>query len=236
SSRRSAAERKPGQIIPVAESFHAKASRRQIRLPKDSEYNDYIHEVFALGGNDTVGFANGAETADRDMHVNGGAGDDILTLGEGDDSIQGGLGADTIFGGGGFDEISGGFGNDVINSLDQVDYAADGSVLRGDIIDAGDGADTITFDTSDAVTGGAGIDRFIQVHAADDPDITAINDFDPTLESIVIQTTSGVGTLGFSNLGDGSGSYVTIGTEPVMYLIGVNATQVAAADITLVRI
>ncbi|MDG1375640.1 MAG: hypothetical protein P8P56_01165, partial [Yoonia sp.] len=46
SSRRSAAERKPGQIIPVAESFHAKASRRQIRLPKDPEY---INENFRIG-------------------------------------------------------------------------------------------------------------------------------------------------------------------------------------------
>lgn len=198
--------------------------------------NDYTHAVFALGGNDTVGFADGAETAGRDMQVNGGAGDDVLTLGEGDDLIQGGLGADTIFGGGGSDEISGGFGNDDINSLDQVDYAGDGTVLAGDIIDAGDGADTLTFDTGDAVTGGAGVDSFIQVHAAGDPQVTAINDFDPDLESIVIRTTSGTGALGFTNLSDGSGSYVTVGTEPVMYLIGVNATQAAAADITLVRI
>ncbi len=202
----------------------------------DIVINDYTNAVFALGGNDTVGFASGADTADRDMQVNGGAGDDVLTLGEGDDLIQGGLGADTIFGGGGFDEISAGFGNDDINSLDQADFAGDGTALPSDIIDAGDGADTITFDTGDAVTGGAGVDSFIQVHAAGDPAVTAINDFDAARERIVIRTTSGTAALGFTNLNDGSGSYVTIGTEPVMYLIGVNATQAAAADITLVRI
>ncbi len=198
--------------------------------------DDYAHAVFSRDGNDTISFAKGADTEGRDMQIIAGAGDDVVTSGLGDDSISGGLGNDTIFGGGGSDEISGGYGNDVINTVDASDLAADGTALSGDIVDGGAGNDTITFDNGDAVTGDVGVDSFIQEYTVGDANYTAINDFDPLKESIVIQTTTATGPLGFEADVNGAGTFVTIDTVQVMFLVNVTPVEAAAADITLVQI
>ena len=198
--------------------------------------DDYTHAVFSRGGDDTIAFADGADTAGRDLNIVAGEGDDVVNSGLGHDTINGGLGQDILNGGGGVDEIFGGYGNDVINTIDTSDTDANGELLGGDITDAGAGDDTITFDMGDAVTGGEGVDSFIQNYTAGDLNHTAINDFDVANESIVIQTTSLTGPLAFAEVDGGAGTFVTIDDVPVMFLVNISATAAAAADITLVRV
>jgi Ca2+-binding RTX toxin-like protein len=73
--------------------------------------------------------------------INTGAGNDTIHLTAGSNTVDAGTGVDTIFMGSGTDNISAGAGNDTIAAS-----AAD--LLANDIIDGGDGVDTLTVEAS----------------------------------------------------------------------------------------
>lgn len=169
----------------------------------DIVINDYTHAVFGFGGDDTIGFAPNAETAGRDLVINGGNGDDVVNSGEGDDTISGGLGDDGLNGGGGTDELDGGFGDDVINAQDN------GVLGKFDTVFGGAGQDTIFGDDGDLLNGGAGPDTFeIDMN---DPlaDAVSVGDFDPTTETLTGEVALGAGivpVVTFATSIDGSGT------------------------------
>jgi len=77
--------------------------------------------------------------------ISGNAGDDSIFGGAGNDTLAGGDGADTIEAGSGNDSISGGSGNDVIVMA--------GNLTSADVIDGGDGVDTLTISVALGTTG-----------------------------------------------------------------------------------
>ena len=83
-------------------------------------------QIYGLNGNDTL---------------NGRARGDELYGGAGNDTLNGSGGNDDIYGGSGQDNLFGGAGDDFLNSVD-----------RGpDIVDCGDGTDTVVADNDDTV-------------------------------------------------------------------------------------
>ena len=179
--------------------------------------DDYTHAVFSRGGDDTIAFADGADTTGRDLKIVAGDGDDVVRSGLGDDSI------------------SGGYGNDIIDTVDiEFQTGTVESDVTPDLVFGGAGNDEITFDALDAVTGGDGTDTFMQVHRGGDAGMASINDFDPDLERLVIESDVIGSPLVFTDLADGSGSHIELEGVPIMYLVGVTAAQAQSADITLV--
>jgi Ca2+-binding RTX toxin-like protein len=84
-------------------------------------------------------------TAALANNISGNAGDDSIFGGAGNDTLAGGDGADTIEAGSGNDNISGGSGNDVIVMA--------GNLTSADVIDGGDGVDTLTISVALGTTG-----------------------------------------------------------------------------------
>lgn len=225
---------------PVAAPMYGEVVRNAAGEIVNDDFNDdieidaYTHAVFAFGGDDTVSFAEGAATAERDMLVNGGNGDDTLTLGEGDDTIMGGLGNDVISGGGGNDEIEGGFGNDDINALDL------GVPGGADTVFGGDGRDTLTGDDGDLLNGDDGSDDF--VIDMNDPDglSVSIGDFDPANETLTgeVALTAGVTpTVTFSTavdeFGTNLGARVTVDGRVVAILAGVDPADLNTDNVSI---
>lgn len=117
---------------------------------------------------------DGGEGDDR---ITGGSGDDTLWGGahsedgpavQDDDTIDGGAGDDVISGGYGADSLIGGHGDDVIDHLGRVEeeYAVPGSDFawhidnNADMLDGGNGNDTLIMDRADIAIGGEGFDTF----------------------------------------------------------------------------
>ncbi|RPE66987.1 hemolysin type calcium-binding protein [Pacificibacter maritimus] len=129
-------------------------------------------------GNDTIDGQAGNDTISGDAGddtIYGGAGNDVIGGGEGNDIIFGGAGNDTIYGGAGNDIITGGDGADIVyggdgndvwlsdgetstssSASDEVyleggdDYAQIGYFTVGtpDILDGGEGNDTVALDNA----------------------------------------------------------------------------------------
>ncbi len=106
--------------------------------------------------------ANGTGT-DRANDLVGNAGDNILSgLGgndmlygnDGNDTLLGGDGDDTLFGGNGNDRLEGGAGADKLYGGTGSDYIIAAS---GDVIDGGDGIDTVDFSAAASGVSGAGV-------------------------------------------------------------------------------
>jgi hypothetical protein len=81
--------------------------------------------------------------------IDGGAGADSIVGGTGNDTILGGDGADTITAGTGNDSILGGAGNDMILMA--------GNLASGDVIDGGDGTDTLSLTAAATAAGTSSI-------------------------------------------------------------------------------
>ena len=109
------------------------------------------YTVHGLGGDDIIMmFAD----SQKDHHIYGGSGDDIIAGGQGNDWLDGGSGNDTIYTVGGDDRILGGAGDDLIILATRDDTAGsnnDGRVL----VLLGGGNDTVL---PGAVDGSKGID------------------------------------------------------------------------------
>lgn len=124
---------------------------------------DNIEEFELTGYDDSVD----GSAADKDMYVQGGAGDDTITGGSDDDTLEGGDDDDVLSGGAGDDSLIGGAGND---SLIAGNNSGAGDTLEGGsgsdtlvdsywnaTLDGGDDADLFKLGYGDAtVTGGEG--------------------------------------------------------------------------------
>ncbi|WP_417247872.1 Hint domain-containing protein [Celeribacter sp.] len=166
---------------------------------------DGTNTIYGEGGDDTI--TSGVHSD----YIVGGEGNDTISAGGGDDTIHGGDGDDIITGGEGHDYVTGGDGNDTWladgeNSTssaasDEVylqegdDYAEVGFFTTGtpDILDGGDGIDTVALD-----------------HALVDG-----LDTDITLHDNGTSTTAGFGTIvnNFENVRGSSGENEIIGNS-----------------------
>ncbi|NVO29326.1 hypothetical protein HJ526_18040 [Donghicola sp. C2-DW-16] len=124
----------------------------------DSIYAGSGNDLVSGGtGNDTLLGADGNDTLDGDEgndSINGGAGNDLIYGGADDDTITGGLGKDTVYGGDGNDTwLAGGTdsGTDIVHLEGGDDVAEVGYYTPTDgieILDGGDGNDTIALDAA----------------------------------------------------------------------------------------
>ncbi|WP_336080228.1 cadherin-like domain-containing protein [Thalassospira sp. CH_XMU1448-2] len=121
---------------------------------------DYeLEEIVAGSGNDYL-----YSSADIDLYIDAGAGDDVLQGGEGNDTLIGGAGKDRIEGGAGDDvievglgdnlaDIDGGSGNDTLTVSDGVDMTIDMTGINIENVVGGSGSETVT----DLAAGGSNV-------------------------------------------------------------------------------
>lgn len=195
---------------------------------------DEITEVYSRDGDDRISFADGSveATADRDMQINAGHGNDFVATGAGDDIILGNLGDDYIHGRGGFDVIEGGFGNDEIHSTDST--AQDG---QADEVDGGGGDDTIYADDGDEITGGRGTDTFFGMFNHVSDDAVTITDFDPSTETlnVVLTLPEDVVPQPLTTEADGNNTLIKSGDRTLFILENVLAADVDTSGFTIVN-
>ncbi|PCK83134.1 metal-binding protein, partial [Rhizobium sophoriradicis] len=142
----------PDIVLRLSDSAHADLSSKLADVAAHIYAAVTSIDVTTGAGNDQLEGTDGNDVFDAR------AGDDILTGYGGDDLLTGGEGSDQISGGFGTDVIRGGAGDDTI--FDGEPFGVYPEVLD---IDAGDGNDAITVQTSGgalfgAIDGGAGID------------------------------------------------------------------------------
>ncbi len=126
----------------------------------------YKDTVYGRAGNDVIYVSDGADqvfAGDGDDEIGGGKGDDRLFGEAGNDIIFGGPGDDIISGGSGSNQLFGGSGNDVIFAVSPI--TPDDLLSSENIIDAGDGNDTIIFsaDSRAMLLGGEGDDTYVML-------------------------------------------------------------------------
>ena len=137
----------------------------------DADFSE-IEAIITGGGDDTI---EGSVTDDG-IDVTTGGGDDTVIGGTGDDTVDSGDDDDTVTTGDGSDTVDGGGGDDVIDTsgpsdaidhvvdfptpFDALDQTGDPDPTEDmDVVDGGDGNDTITTgDDADTVFGGSGDD------------------------------------------------------------------------------
>lgn len=155
--------------------------------------SDEVDRIATHEGNDTIDAGAGYD------YVFGGGGDDVITL-DGGNAVGGG-GADTITGGDSGDYIyaAGGDGEIAFVEYGGVrGYDDDGAA---DVIDAGDGNDSITFSGSDTVTGGAGTDSFfVDVDGViDSGSVAVLTDYESG-EFVMLYADTTVGTVAVTDV------------------------------------
>ena len=144
------------------------------------------------GGNDLITGQAGDDT------LFGGQGNDWLIGLDDTDQISGGDGSDVLIGGTGTDHLNGGAGDDFIESANLVDETALRDSLQGiqrisdvvfqynmtkspdtgDVVDMGEGNDTVVAGDSDTISGGEGRDEFALGDWISGDDPVEITDFD----------------------------------------------------------
>lgn len=129
--------------------------------------------VTGNGGDDLI---DASQSANLDVSLNGGSGNDTLIGGDGSDTLDGSSGNDVLLGGSGDDSLVGGSGNDILSGEDGDDLMLGGSgndSMSGgsdhDIVNGESGNDSLFGDSgNDYIYGGAGRDT---VSGGDDSDI-----------------------------------------------------------------
>ncbi|CUH53532.1 calcium-binding protein [Shimia marina] len=154
----------------------------------------------SLRGRDGIDFLLGGDGEDSlygqtgTDELFGGNGDDELHGGRGDDVLYGAAGNDTLYGGPGDDDL---VGADITNRdleiADRHDDRTPSSPLRfevpttaeANVLDGGEGDDTLLLGEGDVATGGEGDDDFDVGHWVDDEDnvplVTDFNEEDDTI-------------------------------------------------------
>ena len=142
-------------------------------------------------------------------------------------TVYGGAGDDLILEGRGADLLFGGTGNDEIRALDDA-------FVEADIVDGGDGDDTMIVDAGDTVTGGNGADLLFVDHGNAAPEAPVIIiDFD-TGEDLLAITYGGTGPIELS-FDDTRGAVIATGPDTVLAVLqGLSAEDIP--DITMVDI
>ncbi|BAY07980.1 phytase [Calothrix sp. NIES-2098] len=207
--------------------------------------------VFA-GSNSSVSTGEGSDrifvgsnNPAKNTTVNGGAGNDELTIVEangsnnlfgeaGNDTLQviegsrqnlyGGSGDDTLISSGSNNRLYGGSGDDKLfsNSNDSL-FGGDGD----DVLFAGDRG-------NNRLTGGNGADSFWIVNASLPTSQNIVTDFTPGIDAIAI---GGIGVLQFSDLTllqQGDNTLVKIGNAELASLLGITANTLTNNDFTFI--
>lgn len=144
------------------------------RLPPDVSYPAgsviFMGEdmTFAGGEASEYVFAMGDASS-----IDGAGGNDVLVA----------EGAATLSGGAGDDFLSGNYRE--ANYYTQYDVVGSHSNGEANMLDGGDGNDTIHFDSWDTVTGGAGEDSLVG-YISDEAGTSVVTDFDPTEDSLTL--------------------------------------------------
>ncbi|WP_298905670.1 hypothetical protein [uncultured Aliiroseovarius sp.] len=205
--------------------------------------------AFGGQGNDTL---DGSGSIDS--YLDGGSGDDVLTGGTGDDQLfggghehellgdldttdndilDGGDGDDVLKGGLGADWLIGDDGDDVIDHFghameesgaEQHDYAWHND-HASDVLDGGDGNDTLIFGASDVATGGDGNDIFwLYPDGEDGMPVAQVTDFETGRDFLRISLDEEEGhadlTCEVRPSDDGNDGVVTVGGQVVAILQG----------------
>jgi Ca2+-binding RTX toxin-like protein len=176
----------------------------------------------ALSGGEGDDFLAGG---DGDDTLTGGAGGDLAFGGAGDDRIEGGAGHDALQGGPGADTILGGGGNDVIDGTFTSGLVfGDVDEDAGDVIDGGDGDDTIRVGSGDQVTGGEGRDTFIAGgDGAETGVLGTITDYDPEADQIEILYDPSVlsdPSVDVVDFTDGTGASILLDGAAILHVVG----------------
>ncbi len=215
--------------------------------------------IYGGAGNDTI---TGSDAVRADgtaaAYLDGGEGDDTIIGGDANEVISGGehgegeaSGDDTLSGGGGDDAIRGGRGVDILSGGDGDDvidhYGNSEELVRAeqnefswhidndaDILDGGEGNDTLIFDRADSATGGEGNDTFwLYFDSASGVGFAEITDFssgeDFLRVSLNPDITSGTPEVSVTPSEDGLDGVVRVNGEVVAMLRG--APDATAGDI-----
>jgi len=106
------------------------------------------------GSGDDVLNTNGPTDAENVEAISGLAGNDTITGSERDEIIDGGIGDDQVFAGAGNDTITGGIGKDSLyGGLGDDTFLVEGETTVTDIIDGGEGSDTLRVKNDVDLTG-----------------------------------------------------------------------------------
>ena len=150
--------------------------------------------------------------------------DDVLSAGAGDDVLNGGFGADILFGGAGDDVINhlGHAMEDSAAERHDFDWHIDGDA---DVLDGGEGDDTLILDRADTATGGAGDDVFwLYSNDGDGLGHAEVTDFTPGEDFLRIQLDPATDALSMEfdvhPSASGDDSIVTVNGEVVALLKG----------------
>lgn len=151
----------PGDFVAISKAYVGGPVTDSFQFFIDGTTEGTIERLgmSGLGGNDVLT----AQGVQKDLLIDGGTGNDVLTGGDGRDSIVGGDGDDVISGGIGDDVLQGDAGRDSISgdTDDDVLYGGDETPVAGeadDTLDGGDGRDVIyAGDGNDIASAGPGI-------------------------------------------------------------------------------
>ena len=185
-------------------------------------------------GDDTIIGGDANEVISGGEHGDGDTtGDDTLSGGGGDDAIRGGRGADILSGGAG-DDVLDHYGNS--EELVRAEHREFGWHIDNDadILDGGDGNDTLIFDRADSATGGEGDDTFwLYFDSASGVGFAEITDFSSGEDFLRISLnpdiTSGTPEVSVDPSEDGLDGVVRVNGEVVAVLQG--APEATTADI-----
>ncbi|BAY23500.1 phytase [Calothrix sp. NIES-2100] len=209
----------------------------------DTVFTGSDSSVSTGNGNDQV-FVGANEPA-KNTVVDGGAGNDELTVVEasGSNNLFGAAGSDTlkvVEGSGQF--LFGGSGNDTLTSKGNNNrlYAGSGDdklfANTNDILVGGDGDDVLFAGQGGAnrLTGGAGIDQFWIANASLPTSKNIVTDFTPGIDVIGL---GGIGITKFSDLTllqQGSDTLVKNGSSELALLLGITANTLSAHNFTFI--
>ena len=145
--------------------------------------------------------------------IRGSAANELINGLGGNDELQGGLGIDILLGDA---------GNDILHGQDGDDYLIGGAGV--DWLVAGLG--------SDQLKGGSGADRFM-IDAARSGDVNVVHDFDPTEDSLAIDSSLIASQSAFEQAieGDAEGLHIALQGGGSLSLLGLSLADVPSIDL-----
>ena len=187
---------------------------------------------FLVGGNGQDSLSGG----DQSDLLFGNDGDDRLSGDAGDDYLQGGFGADTLLGGAGDDRLDGTFaaGDSIFGPFDED---------QGDVLDGGDGDDTIVIGAGDVATGGDGADTFVSGSFIELAELAGhVTDFDPSRDVIEVMFDPELTPdpqITVEDFEDGTGAYILFEGQMILSVSGaqgLDPARIELREITLDRL
>lgn len=202
--------------------------------------NDTLHggdgadDLFGGNGSDQIFGHNGTDKlsgGEGDDSLVGSAGNDLLRGDDGNDALHGDLDDDTLHGGHGNDTLFGGWGNDtLIGTVGNPDTAIHDDLDGRDYLNGGGGADLILVGLDDMVDAGDGADTIMLGDWITANDVAEILDFQIEDDALVVfydAESNGNPTLSLEHdTRDGNGQTLLLNGAPI-------ATIQGAAGLTL---